>query len=64
MCLNRDANLKDCSNHPNATSPILAKYFHENLLETEALDRYLTMITSLLSASPGKYSINIEFSYE
>ncbi|CAH0727922.1 unnamed protein product, partial [Brenthis ino] len=53
MCLNRDANLRDCSNHPNATSPILAKYFYDNLLETEALDRYLTMITSLLSASPG-----------
>ncbi|XP_052738355.1 proteasome-associated protein ECM29 homolog [Bicyclus anynana] len=53
MCLNRDADLKDCSNHPNATSPILAKYFQENLLETEALDRYLTMITSLLNASPG-----------
>ncbi|XP_039748644.1 proteasome-associated protein ECM29 homolog [Pararge aegeria] len=53
MCLNRDANLRDCSNHPNATSPILAKYFQENLLETEALDRYLTMITSLLNGSPG-----------
>ncbi|XP_026485739.2 proteasome-associated protein ECM29 homolog [Vanessa tameamea] len=53
MCLNRDANLKDCSNHPNATSPILAKYFQENLLETESLDRYLTMITSLLNANPG-----------
>ncbi|CAH2107601.1 unnamed protein product [Euphydryas editha] len=53
MCLNRDANLKDCSHHPNATSPILAKYIQENLLETEVLDRYLTMITTLLNASPG-----------
>lgn len=53
MCLNRDANLKDCSNHPNATSPVLAKYFHEHLLETESLDRYLTMIISLLNTSPG-----------
>lgn len=53
MCLNRDANLKDCSNHPNATSPVLAKYIQENLLETEVLDRYLTMITTLLNASPG-----------
>ncbi|XP_068630379.1 proteasome-associated protein ECM29 homolog [Battus philenor] len=52
MCLNRDANLKDCSNHPNGTSPLLAKYFRENLLETEVLERYLTMITSLLSACP------------
>ncbi|XP_041976007.1 proteasome-associated protein ECM29 homolog [Aricia agestis] len=53
MCLNRDANLKDCSDHPNATSPLLAKYLRESLLETEALDRYMTMITTLLSASPG-----------
>ncbi|CAG5035645.1 unnamed protein product [Parnassius apollo] len=52
MCLNRDANLKDCSNHPNCTSPLLAKYFRENLLKTEVLERYLTMITSLLSACP------------
>nr|XP_049703179.1 proteasome adapter and scaffold protein ECM29 [Helicoverpa armigera] len=52
MCLNRDANLKDCSNHPNAKSPLLAKYFYENLLNTEVLERYLTMITSLLNASP------------
>ncbi|CAK1553468.1 unnamed protein product [Leptosia nina] len=53
MCLNRDADLKDCSSHPNATSPLLAKYFYENLLESETLERYLTMITSLLNASPG-----------
>ncbi|XP_032510836.2 proteasome adapter and scaffold protein ECM29 [Danaus plexippus] len=53
MCLNRNANLKDCSNHPNATSPLLSRYIHEHLLETEALDRYLTMITSLLNACPG-----------
>ncbi|CAH0699772.1 unnamed protein product [Spodoptera exigua] len=52
MCLNRDAALKDCSNHPNATSPLLAKYFYDNLLDTEVLERYLTMITSLLNASP------------
>lgn len=52
MCLNRDASLKDCSNHPNATSPLLAKYFYDNLLDTEVLERYLTMITSLLNASP------------
>lgn len=53
MCLNRDANLKDCSNHPNTNSPLLAKYFRENLLESEVLERYLTMITSLLNACPG-----------
>ncbi|XP_072940517.1 proteasome adapter and scaffold protein ECM29 [Epargyreus clarus] len=52
MCLNRDAGLKDCSNHPNATSPLLTKYIYDNLLDTEVLERYLTMITSLLSASP------------
>ncbi|RVE49284.1 hypothetical protein evm_006078 [Chilo suppressalis] len=52
MCLNRDADLKDCSNHPNATSPLLAKYFHNNLLDTEVLEQYLTMITSLLNARP------------
>ncbi|XP_013177902.1 PREDICTED: proteasome-associated protein ECM29 homolog isoform X1 [Papilio xuthus] len=52
MCLNRDAKLKDCSNHPNSNSPLLAKYFRENLLETEVLERYLTMITSLLNACP------------
>ncbi|XP_037874946.1 proteasome adapter and scaffold protein ECM29 isoform X1 [Bombyx mori] len=52
MCLNRDAGLKDCSDHPNATSPLLAKYFYENLLDTELLDRYLTLITSVLNASP------------
>ncbi|KAF9798599.1 hypothetical protein SFRURICE_008332 [Spodoptera frugiperda] len=52
MCLNRDASLKDCSNHPNATSPLLTKYFYDNLLDTEVLERYLTMITSLLNASP------------
>lgn len=52
MCLNRDAELKDCSNHPNATSPLLAKYFYDNLLDTEVLERYLTMITTLLNASP------------
>ncbi|XP_048484818.1 proteasome adapter and scaffold protein ECM29 isoform X3 [Plutella xylostella] len=52
MCLNYDAQLKDCSNHPNATSPLLSKYFYENLLDTEVLEQYLTMITSLLSASP------------
>lgn len=52
MCLNRDANLQDCSNHPNATSPLLAKYFYENLLDTEVLEQYLTMITLLLNASP------------
>ncbi|XP_026729465.1 proteasome-associated protein ECM29 homolog [Trichoplusia ni] len=52
MCLNRDADLKDCSNHPNATSPLLAKYFYDNLLDTEVLERYLSMITSLLNASP------------
>ncbi|KAL0840590.1 hypothetical protein ABMA28_015796 [Loxostege sticticalis] len=52
MCLNHDANLNDCSNHPNATSPLLAKYFYDNLLETEVLERYLTMITSLLNSCP------------
>ncbi|XP_045493111.1 proteasome adapter and scaffold protein ECM29 [Colias croceus] len=53
MCLNHDANLKDCSNHPNATSPLLTKYLYSNLLESEVLERYLAMITSLLNASPG-----------
>ncbi|CAH0749868.1 unnamed protein product [Diatraea saccharalis] len=52
MCLNRDAGLKDCSNHPNATSPQLAKYFYDKLLDTEVLERYLTMITTLLNARP------------
>ncbi|KAJ2947108.1 hypothetical protein O0L34_g16457 [Tuta absoluta] len=52
MCLNRDANLVDCSSHPNATSPALSKYFTDNLLETEVLQEYLTMITTLLNASP------------
>ncbi|KAI8428500.1 hypothetical protein MSG28_007292 [Choristoneura fumiferana] len=51
MCLNRDAGLRDCSEHPNATSPRLATHFREQLLDTEVLERYLTMITSLLSAS-------------
>lgn len=55
MCLNRDAGLKDCSDHPNATSPLLAKYFYDNLLDTEVLERYLTMITTLLNASSGNY---------
>lgn len=59
MCLNHDANLNDCSNHPNATSPLLAKYFYDNLLETEVLERYLTMITSLLNSCPGKYNLAI-----
>lgn len=59
MCLNRDADLKDCSNHPNATSPLLAKYFYENLLETDILQEYLTMITSLLNASPGNIHENL-----
>ncbi|CAH4007387.1 unnamed protein product [Pieris brassicae] len=53
MCLNRDADLKDCSNHPNATSPLLTRYFYDNLLDSEVLERYLTMITSLLNANPG-----------
>ncbi|CAH2075093.1 unnamed protein product, partial [Iphiclides podalirius] len=52
MCLNRDADLKDCSNHPNATSPLLATYIREKLLDSEVLERYLTMITTLLSACP------------
>ncbi|XP_075970288.1 proteasome-associated protein ECM29 homolog [Anticarsia gemmatalis] len=52
MCLNHDADLKDCSTHPNATSPILAKYFYENLLETDVLEQYLSMITLLLNACP------------
>ncbi|XP_053602483.1 proteasome adapter and scaffold protein ECM29 isoform X2 [Plodia interpunctella] len=52
MCLNRDANLADCSNHPNNTSPQLTTYIREQLLETEVLERYLAMITSLLTASP------------
>ncbi|XP_063621128.1 proteasome-associated protein ECM29 homolog [Cydia splendana] len=52
MCLNREAGLRDCSEHPNATSPLLAKYFYEHLLDSEVLERYLSMINSLLSASP------------
>lgn len=59
MCLNRDADLKDCSNHPNATSPLLAKYFYENLLETDILQEYLTMITSLLNSSPGNITLAV-----
>ncbi|XP_049865676.1 proteasome adapter and scaffold protein ECM29 [Pectinophora gossypiella] len=53
MALNRDANLVNCTNHPNATSPLLAKYFCNNLLNTDVLNEYLTMITTLLAASPG-----------
>ncbi|XP_052750867.1 proteasome-associated protein ECM29 homolog [Galleria mellonella] len=52
MCLNRDADLQDCSNHPNGTSPLLTKYFYDNLLDTEVLERYLSMITTILTASP------------
>ncbi|KAI5643789.1 hypothetical protein NE865_04185 [Phthorimaea operculella] len=69
MCLNRDANLVDCSNHPNATSPALSKYFTDNLLETEVLQEYLTMITTLLNASPEsaqtqsflKFEVNLRY---
>ncbi|XP_060801096.1 proteasome-associated protein ECM29 homolog [Amyelois transitella] len=50
MCLNRDANLTSCSEHPNATSPQLSAYVREQLLETEVLERFLAMVTSLLAA--------------
>ncbi|GBP15166.1 Proteasome adapter and scaffold protein ECM29 [Eumeta japonica] len=52
MCLNYDANLKNCSDHPNSTSPILGNYIVNNLLNTEVLDKYLNMIITLLTASP------------
>ncbi|KOB74355.1 Proteasome-associated protein ECM29-like protein [Operophtera brumata] len=45
---------QDCSNHPNASSPLLAKYFYENLLDTEVLQNYLTMITFLLCMPTDK----------
>ncbi|VVC92331.1 unnamed protein product [Leptidea sinapis] len=51
MCLNRDANIKDCSHHPNAKSPLLSKFITDNLLESEVLERFLTMITTLLNVS-------------
>ncbi|KAG6456419.1 hypothetical protein O3G_MSEX009728 [Manduca sexta] len=54
MCLNRDANLKDCSNHPNANSPLLTVYINDFLLDTVVLQRYLSMVTALLTASPAK----------
>lgn len=53
MCLNYDAELKDCSDHPNATSPVLTKYITNNLIDTDVLEKYLTMITMVLNATPG-----------
>lgn len=56
MCLNYEAKLENCSNHPNATSPILTKFIVNNLVDTDVLDRYLAMIIALLNASPGMYT--------
>ncbi|CAB3243794.1 unnamed protein product [Arctia plantaginis] len=52
MCLNRDANLQDCSNHPNATSPLLTEYCRKHLVGTTILEQYLNLITTLLNSNP------------